>query len=226
MFLQIRHFYYCQLKEIIEPKNQKFNVWKHRYETTVMIFYQLRIIICLITHFFKYTSNYSCLDPICFIVNKYKPNLYQEYLFLMLGLPGLGILGKYVFHFNPTDSWTFQLPYDIVVRNTDHLKQQEYSKSEKENILQQKYRENLRKISFDNHLLANLVTWFCWKYTRLLYWLNMEKINKRLANENRLKTYLYFSIECRIFICKTYLIIDGIIYHFHLFLGKKLIFVF
>lgn len=222
MFLQIKRFYYCQLKEIMQPKNPKFNLWKHRYETAVMIFFELRIIICLIIHFNENSFNYLCLDPICYIVNKYKPNLYQQYLFLMMGLPGLGLIGKYVFHLNETDSWTFQLPYDIVVRNTDHLKKQKYSLTEQKNIFKQKYDRNMEKYSSNNLLSKNLAAWFCRNWTQLSYWFNMEQINRHLAHENRMKTYLYFSVECQLFICKTYRIIDVIMYQINIFLGKNL----
>ena len=129
-----RYIYINRLKEIIDEHDTYKYRLKHRLIIILFMITIMRIIICMISY---YTNVYNIwqYDPLFNFFIYDHPHLFQRYSIILLCALLFGVESEIKLCFSPINTITFQLPYELSVKNLDQCEQCMITEKEKETLL-------------------------------------------------------------------------------------------
>lgn len=227
MFIKIRHFYYNQLQEIIENHKKKSFKFKHSLELLLLLFWAVRLMLCMVIYSLFNQSRYLYFDSYCTFLKLFNPKLFLQYSFFSLMLAFLGILGKRIFFFSSKNTVTLQGPYDVVIRNLKQMKQCEHSFEEQNRILGIIAMEKLIRLEKNKKLFQGIIPnkllhYFSFLLAKFDFWIHLRYIDKNRLKTFQLSLHKQTTIKCRFKIAILIFFIDFGIYYFHIAIGKSM----
>lgn len=225
MQLKIENFLYNQIKEIIEHRNNSWYLLKHKLEIISFIIVLARSSISICSYTFNFeTFQYWRYDPLSYFLFVTFQNQFVLYTIIIMLPFLLGILGISAFYFQPVDTISYQIFYDLIVINFQQIKKCSISKKERDRIVQEYYGECLHKCETKFHCqytssLHFLLRRFCWHWVQFKFEYDKKTINCSKLAKYKLKTVPNNSIEFRLKIAKMIRCMERLFYVLHLILS-------
>lgn len=226
MQLAIKNFLYFQVKEICERRHSSQLIRKHLLEILSCLITLFRFIFGLITYLLHNNKSssfrYFLYDPLPYYFYINFPHAFIQYITLGIMSILFALIGEYVFFFQPVNTLTYRIFYDLIVNNLDQVKQCSLDKSKRRKLIEQFYSTNVEKWSHSFPLLWNIPAMkfilkkLCWKWTKLQLSASSEVIDKKKMNVYKLQSAPNISLHCRSVLAKFVQLTDLCFYYFHL----------
>lgn len=219
-----RHILRDLLIEIVENRNLlRYKVFR-RLEIFYSIYYFIRIILSSINLYHEikiFGINFDNDPQQKFLKSELHPDLVLIFNLIVGFLPLFIFVMENMFYFTDVNMLSFQMPYDLIVKNYKQINACLRSEKTRKIILIKKFEKNRKKLTKFQWLPEYLIQWFCWQKTRFQFHFDIDQIDKRKLEKYHLKSVPNISIRCRWLLYKANIIIDFINYQFYLGLGNE-----
>ncbi|KAH7636376.1 uncharacterized protein LOC124498469 [Dermatophagoides farinae] len=161
----------------------------------------MRIIICMISY---YTNVYNIwqYDPLFNFFIYDHPHLFQRYSIILLCALLFGVESEIKLCFSPINTITFQLPYELSVKNLDQCEQCMITEKEKETLLLKNSKTNTATTVNNNRLYKRFISnelcqWYCLQMAKLDYYMNFKYVDQKKLEQYKLDTVPNITNESR-----------------------------
>lgn len=204
------------MKIIYEYHQTKRYRINNYFDVITMIFNAIRFAICLCSLYLKLSIQYWNYDLFCFFLMKITGNLSRIYILLCIMIALLGLVGKFSF-FLIKDISSFNLAYNLVVRNTYQVKTCTRTKNEMKQIFDQLYKHLIKKNGNNANFFQKQYFWILakLKFITDLNYIDLNKLNDLYPE--RTKELLKFKAKF-VFIV---LSMDRIFFYINIIVGRK-----
>lgn len=218
------------MKEIRESRHSAGYIIKHLLEIMACSISILRLFLGIASFQMKDpTFQYWQNDPFTYYFYVIFPQAYIHYCIIFAMSLLLVIIGIIVFFFQRTDTMTYKVLFELVIVNSDQLKQCLFEKKQQQNLLLKHYESELSKIK--SNFLWQLtpsqffIKYFCLAWAKIKFEMSGQKYNHFKLKQYKFQTVKDVSINCRfatenyVQICNiiyyVLLLCPGIFFHFH-----------
>lgn len=217
MNLKFKNFIYNQMKEIQESRRSAGYIIKHILEIIACSISLIRIFFGIASFQMKDTTfQYWQNDPFTYYFYVIFPQAYIHYSIIFAIYFLMVIIGIIVFFFQRTDTMTYKVLFELVIDNSDQLKQCLFEKKQQQNLLLKHYERELSKMK--NNFLWQLapsqfvIKQFYLIWVRIKFEMSGKKYNHFKLKQYKFQTVKDVSINCR-FATENYVQVCNIIYY-------------
>lgn len=225
MLFNVRHFLYNQMKEIIEQRNERLYWIKHFLELLAMYITLIRGCLGIFTYLLNIQMfPYWLQDPLVFFFYEYNQKGFVFMTLIVLTPLIHGMMGAYAFFFQPANSITNHLCYDLIVVNLDQLNNCQVSQHQQNVLLNREFQFNLNQLK-QNFVwsippIRFILKQFCWHWTKFQLIFSIKMQTGEIL-KYKMKLIPNHPIRLRQVLAKTVIVFDLIIYIWHCVIGNN-----